>query len=394
MTGPAPAARGIGTILALAAISALGSMAIHMLVPALPALARELHLTAGEAQAAISVYLAGLGAGQLLAGPVTDRIGRRAVMLAGLALTITGALGSTLAPTLPALIAARLVQAIGGAAGVVTARVMVSDLFGEAESARRQATLMMVVLVSPALAPVFGGVLAAAAGWRSIPAVLAALAAAMLAFALLRLPETRAPDPAPVRSRTGLAGDLARLARNRTFLAATVALAGGSSTLYMFLASAAFLLVRSFGLGESQAGPWFLAVAAASICGTRLVGPVGRHCDTLRAGAALICAGAIGEWLVALAGGTGPLALVAPVMLVGLGAGLVGPSAITAVAFAEPGLAGTATSIAGAAQMLASSLATALLGRFAPVDMLRLGNALAISGTVALVAAGLRPRRA
>ncbi|RZJ95994.1 MAG: MFS transporter, partial [Novosphingobium sp.] len=124
MTGTT-ASKGLATILALAAISAMGSMAIHMLVPALPALAHELDLRPEQAQLAISVYLAGLGGGQLLAGPLVDRVGRRPVLLAGLALYIAGALASALAPGLPLLLAARLVQAVGGAAGVVTARVMV-----------------------------------------------------------------------------------------------------------------------------------------------------------------------------------------------------------------------------------------------------------------------------
>jgi len=394
MSVRAPANRGLAIILALAAISAMGSMAIHMLVPALPALALELHLRPEQAQLAISVYLGGLGAGQLLAGPLVDRLGRRPVLLAGLALYILGALASALAPTLPVLLAARLAQAMGGAAGVVTARVMVSDIFGRAESARRQATLMMIVLVSPALAPVVGGLLAALGGWRSIPWVLTAVAGGAILVALLMLPETRpAADPATA-ARGGLLRDLARLLRNRRFALATLTLAGGSSALYMFLASAPFLLVRSFGLSESEAGPCFLAVAAASILGTRLVGPLSQRADALAAGTLLILAGSVIELALALAGLTGALPLIAPMLLLGLGAGIVGPSAITLALFAEEGLAGTATSLAGAAQMLASGAATVLLGRFAPVDMLRLGVALVIAGGIAFAATLLQPRNA
>ncbi|MBK6802232.1 Bcr/CflA family efflux MFS transporter [Novosphingobium sp.] len=378
-----PARSGNAVILALAAIAALGSMAIHMLVPALPQLARDLRLEAGDAQLAVSVYLAGLGAGQLLAGPAVDRIGRRPVLLAGIAAYVLGALGSALAPALPWLLAARLLQALGGAAGVVTARVMVGDLFGREEQARRQATLMMVVLISPSVAPVVGGLLADLGGWRLIPGMLGVSALAALAIALPMLPATRAAPPASARP---FMPDLLRLLRNRQFLAVTLTLAGGSSTLYLFLSSAAFLL-HDFGLSESQSGLCFLVVAATSIAGTRLVGPLGRRTDAVLAGVGLILSGATIELALALVGVTGPAALIAPMMLVGLGAGVVGPSAISILLYVEEGLAGTATSIAGATQMLASGVATVAFAQFAPVSPLRLAIALAIAASGAFAGA-------
>ncbi len=383
---PAKARSGNAVILALAAIAALGSMAIHMLVPALPQLARDLQVEPGAAQLAISVYLAGLGLGQLLAGPAVDRIGRRPVLLAGITAYVLGAIGSALAPSLPWLLAARLVQALGGAAGVVTARVMVGDLFGREEQARRQATLMMVVLISPSAAPVIGGLLADLGSWRLIPAVLGLSALAALAIALPMLPPARAGAVAPARA---FLPDLARLLRNRQFLAVTMTLAGGSSALYLFLSSAAFLL-HDFGLSESEAGPFFLVVAATSIAGTRLVAPLGRRTDAVLAGVGLILAGAVIELALALGGVTGPIALVAPMMLVGLGAGIVGPSAISILLYVEEGLAGTATSIAGAAQMLVSGAATVAFAQFAPVSPLRLALALIIAASAALAGATAR----
>lgn len=168
------AAPGPATILTLAAIAAMGSMAIHMLVPALPLLAHEMAVGEARAQQAVSVYLAGLAGGQLIAGPLADRLGRRPVMLWGLACYIAGALGAALAPAMPVLLAARLLQALGGAAGVVSARVIVGELYGREEAAARQATLMSIVLISPALAPVVGGVITDFAGWRAVFLMLAA----------------------------------------------------------------------------------------------------------------------------------------------------------------------------------------------------------------------------
>jgi DHA1 family bicyclomycin/chloramphenicol resistance-like MFS transporter len=200
------------------------------------------------------------------------------------------------------------------------------------------------------------------------------------------LPPARAGAVAPARA---FLPELARLLRNRQFLAVTMTLAGGSSALYLFLSSAAFLL-HDFGLSESEAGPFFLVVAATSIAGTRLVAPLGRRTDAVLAGVGLILAGAVIELALALGGVTGPIALVAPMMLVGLGAGIVGPSAISILLYVEEGLAGTATSIAGAAQMLVSGAATVAFAQFAPVSPLRLALALIIAASAALAGATAR----
>ncbi|RVU05874.1 MFS transporter [Novosphingobium umbonatum] len=374
---------GKGTMLGLAQVAALGTMAIHMLVPALPALAHEFAVDASGAQRAVSVYMIGLGLAQLLVGPAVDRLGRRPVLLAGLCLYIAGAAGSACAPSLPLLLAARAMQATGGAAGMVTARVMVGDLFGADEAARRQATLMTIVLISPALAPVVGGVLAAHWGWRAIPALLG-----LAALGVLILVAPRLPRQAPVGrvQASALTADYASLLRNSRFRFATLAMTMASCTLYMFLASAPFLL-RSSGVGSSAVGLWLLVVAAASIAGTRMVRLFAGGAKALSAGASFILGGTMLGATLAFAGGVGPLALVGPVLLVGVGAGMAGPSAMAIVVFAEEGLAGTATSLAGATQMLGSAAATLGLGLVAPVSALRLDLLMVGTGILCFYAA-------
>lgn len=374
-------------MLGLALVAALGSMAIHMLVPALPQLASDFATNAHGAQLAISIYMIGLGAAQLVAGPAVDRLGGRPVLLAGLALYGLGALGCALAGSLPMLLAARAVQAAGGAAGVVTARVMVGDLFGRDEAAARQATLMTIVLISPALAPVLGGFLTALAGWRTIPAVLA-----LVALGVLGLVGPRLPHGAREVSTPGAAPNMRRLLGNARFTLSTLAMASASSTLYMFLASAPFLL-RDEGLDPRRIGIALLVVAAASIGGTRMVRHVSRGGYGLAIGTGLIFAGACGATLLAGTGLHTPAALIGPIVLVGLGAGVAGPSAMAIIVFAEESMAGTATSIAGATQMLASAGATLALGLIAPMSSWRL--ALAMLATAAVCAmAGWRGSRA
>lgn len=383
------------TIVILAAIAATGSVAIHMLVPALPLIAADFAIGEAKAQQVISIYLAGLGFGQLVAGPLTDRLGRRPIMLAGLLLFIVGAIAGALATTTGLLLAARAIQAVGGACGVVTARVMVGDLFGKDRAKGVQATLMTIVLISPAIAPVIGGSVADLAGWRATFALLALAGVTTLIAASRRLPET-APAGAP-NQRAGLIASFARLGRNRQFLLTAATLGAASSGLFMFLGAAPFLLVHRFGLSSGEAGLALLWVAAASIAGTRLVVPIERHFSALIVGTASSALGATAALLLALGGVEGVVPLIAPIMLLGLGAGLAGPVAFNAVGFAEPGLAATATSLAGALQMLASGTAMSVLGLFAPIDPARLSLALMLTAWAALLCAlasargGLRP---
>lgn len=380
------------TIMILAAIAATGSVAIHMLVPALPLIAADLAIGEAKAQQVVSVYLAGLGSGQLVAGPLIDRVGRRPVMIAGLVLFMAGALAGALATSTGLLLAARAVQAVGGACGVVTARVMVGDLFGKERAKGAQATLMTIVLISPAIAPVIGGSVADLAGWRAIFALLALAGAATLLAASLRLPETAAVTA--LNQRTGLFASYARLARNHQFLLTAATLGAASSGLYMFLGAAPFLLVHRFGLSSGEAGLALLWVAAASIAGTRLVVPIERHFSALIVGTASSALGASTALVLALGGVEGVMPLIAPILLLGLGAGLAGPVAFNAIGFAEPGLAATATSLAGALQMLASGSAMSVLGLFAPIDPLRLAVALVITTSTALFCALARSRLA
>lgn len=378
------------TIYLLAMIAALGSLATQLIVPALPELAHDLHSNAADVQIVIGGYLGGLGAGQLLAGPVADRIGRRPVLLAGLALYCLASVGAALAPVLPLLLGARLLQALGGAAGVVTARVLVSDIYGPKEAVAKQATLMAVVLISPALAPVIGGLASETAGWRSLFAGLAVAGLAGAVIAARALPETRTAagaGPSP-----GLGAGFAKLVGNPDFLRPAVGMLASTSALYMYLGTTPFLLAREHGLSAHAIGLCLMLTASTSIAGTFLVGRIEQRGDAMKVGVYLNLAVALALLLFSLTGSNSLAGFLAITSALGIGAGISGPAGISRVIASQRGLEGTAASLAGAGQMLFAGLAMLLLGRLAPVSLRELAMALVAATGIAALAVSRRPR--
>jgi len=187
---PAPAGavgRDGGTpwrlLLLLMAMTAIGPTSFTLLVPAIPGLALALDADGGVAQLTISLFLFSLAAAQLVAGPLADRFGRRPVALAGLAINVVACLAALAMTTVAGLIAARVVQALGAAVGIVVSRAILRDLFDRNRAASMIGLVAMVMAIAPTFAPLIGGVLDTAFGWRSIFAFMAAFGAVVLIWA-------------------------------------------------------------------------------------------------------------------------------------------------------------------------------------------------------------------
>lgn len=375
-----------GQILLLGAIIALGSLAIHMFVPAMPMAATALHTSRSAVQLALTVYLVSVAGGQLATGPLSDRVGRRPVLIGGTLLFVTGSTICWTAGSIGVLLAGRVVQALGASSGLVAGRAMVGDRAGAA-GARDMALLTAIVMLSPMLAPVIGVAIANLLGWRAIFAVLAVLGTGCGLAIRLWLGETL-----PVRAAhaSSLWSDWVRLAREPVYLrnlAIGTALSGG---LYLFLAASPFLLVQtyqadphrlglSYGIVALGAGSGALSASAlASRWPARRIMTIG---TLVSAAAALSLSGGVIVGLHAIGWFIGPM------MVYAFGGGLVTPNAMTAALAAVRGRAGTAVSIYGALQMAGSAIATfaiALLPSHGP-----LVPAVAIA-TLALVAAVLQ----
>ncbi|WP_066799592.1 Bcr/CflA family efflux MFS transporter [Sphingomonas soli] len=362
-------------ILLLAGVSALGSLAIHMFVPALPSIAGEMASNPGTVQLTISLYLLGLGGGQLAAGPISDAIGRRPVLLAGIAIFVTASAFAAAAQTVEMLLLARLIEAAGAAACLISARAMISDLSAREDTPANLAALTSAVLLSPTIAPTIGGALVSLAGWRSVFVVLALSGLAMGVAAAWLVPRRSPPGQPPHLLRS-----YARLARNARFRGYVAGNSLATSALFMFLSGSPFLLIGQYHLTPAQAGLCYVFVAGMAIVGTFLVRLM-RGQDAFRIGLILVASGGAAMLATALLGGNGPVALIAPMLMVGLGCGIVSPTGAAGAMHAEEGIAGTATSLAGAIQMIVSAGVTAM--------MIAIGSASLTPLAIAIFAAGL-----
>ncbi|WP_198533473.1 MFS transporter, partial [Streptomyces sp. AcH 505] len=189
--GPARPAAPLSLILVLSGLSAIGPLATDLYLPALPRLADEANATTSAVQLTLTTCLVGLGVGQVVAGPLSDRYGRRRPLLVGLALFVLSSLACALAPSVPSLMVARAVQGLSGAAGLVISRAVVRDLYDGAAVVAVLSRLMLVMGLAPILAPFLGSLLLLGTDWRGLFAAMTVFALVLLVSCHRVVPETR-----------------------------------------------------------------------------------------------------------------------------------------------------------------------------------------------------------
>ena len=249
----------------LSAVTALAFCGLHMVVPVLPLLVAVFADTPAHVQLVVSLYLAGIGAGQLVYGAVSDRFGRRPVLLAGLAAFLLGTALCGAAWSLPALIAGRVVQALGACAGIVLSRAMIRDVYDREAAARGLALVMMAMTLAPAISPALGAYLAELFGWRAVFAVLGGLGGAVLVATVIRLGETNRQR---VRlDLAGMAGANLALLRSPAFVGFAVCGACTSASWFTFIASAPHILAEALRRPPSTYGLMILLPMATYMLG-------------------------------------------------------------------------------------------------------------------------------
>ncbi|WP_372659404.1 multidrug effflux MFS transporter [Hydrogenophaga sp.] len=391
MTPSNPQPAGHGALIAnLIAQLAFGLLSMTICLPSMQEWGTLLDSSQAAVQLTFSGYVVAYGVLQLVYGPVSDRLGRKKVLLFGLAVAGAGSVLAALAPDLPTLVAARVLQGAGSAAGMVVGRAMVQDLFVGPERTRVMAYVGMAMGFCPPLATVVGGQLHVYFGWRANFVLIACLALVLFVAAWRGLPDHQRSTTVQPHWLRAMLSSYARLARESAFILYVVILSMTTATFYAFLAGAPIVL-GSFGVGPGGVGLYLMFGPLAYILGnfltSHLVHRVGER-SMMRTGQTFTLGG-IGLMLaLALAGLNTPLAFALPMMLIGLGNGFLIPPALAGTVGLVPTLAGSAAAVAGLMQQLLGAMGGFAVGLFSHENALNLGwlmFSLALCGTVAQV---------
>jgi len=352
------------SLVMLVATTATGPLALNIFHPSMPGLVAVFDTNYAMVQLTLTLYLLAMAFSQLAYGPLSDRYGRRITMLWGLGLYVVGSIAATLAPSLPLLLAGRVVQAAGGIAGMVIARAMVRDLYDRERSAGVIAYITMAMVVAPMLAPTIGGFLDVQFGWRSSFAFVAMFGAIVLAFAVFRLPETL-KDSAALPNVAGMFLGYVRLMREPAFVGYAFQAAFSTVVFFAFIAASPYIIINIMGLPSSVFGLLFIMVSGGFMAGNFVASQVSRRLGshrTIAIGIVFSVAGVAVMAALALGGLFTPLALFGPMMVVAFGNGLSLPSAMAGIVSVNPRLAGTASGLGGFLQMGLGAGATLLVG--------------------------------
>jgi len=384
------------TVATLAALTALGPLATDMYLPAMPAMAEALGTGPDRVQLTLSLYMAGFALAQLLCGPVSDRFGRRPVMIAGIALFLAASLLCALAPTIEWLLVGRFLQAFGGAAGPVLGRAAVRDIHGPLEAGRILAYMASTMALAPALAPVVGAGLLLFFGWESVFVLLALYAAVMLAVLVLLLPE-----PLPRERRQSIAprailANFRLLLGQRAFIGYTLVNAAAFSGLFAYLSGSSFVLIEYLGVSPTLYGVLFTLIVAGFFTGTLVSGRYSHRLgrDRLITRGTLICAaGGAAMAGLALLGVHAPWAVVGPHMVFMLGVGILMPQTMAGALAPNAQCAGAASSLFGFLQMTIAAVVGGLVGQFHDGSTRTLALTIGLMGLLSLASHLLLVRR-
>jgi len=348
----------------LGGLGALGPFSIDTYFPSFPAMALHFGVSEAQVQLTLSVYLTALAVMTLAHGPLSDAYGRRPVIVGALLLYTLTAVACALAPSFALLLAARALQGLAGGAGMIVGRAIVRDLFDGPRAQQLMAQMTMVVGLAPAIAPVIGGYLDAALGWRASFVLLALLGAGLLAGSLLMLPETLGrADRRPLRPAS-LARAYAGVARDPGFQALAASLALGFGGFLVYVASAADFVPHVLGLGATQYGWLFVPIVVGLIGGSAVAS---RAAERVRPGVlvgvgmtVMTCGAVLNVALNALPVPAVPW-LVVPLAVYTFGLALLAPAVTLFALDLYPHRLGLAASVQAFVQTMAFALISSVL---------------------------------
>ncbi|WP_205512781.1 multidrug effflux MFS transporter [Longitalea arenae] len=370
-------------ILILGLLSAIGPFSIDMYLPAFPDIAKGLQTTVSQVMLSLSSFFIGISVGQLIYGPLLERFGRKRPLYIGLTIYLLASLGCAMSASVQMLIGFRLLQALGGCVGMVAARAMVRDMFEVKENARVFSMLMLVVAVSPIIAPTAGGYVTAVAGWRWIFVLLMIVAVIILTGIYFLLPESKKPDPNFSLKPKRILNSFASIIVHPQFYTYALTAAVSAAGLYAYIGGSPSVFMGIFHVTEKQYG-WIFALIAMGLIGATQINSVllRSYSSEQIIKVALACQSIIGLVLVIITlAGWGDLFLTIFLIFLFLccqGFTFPNSSALSLAPFGHN--AGSASALMGAIQMSIGACASAL------VSVLQNNTALPMTGVMAFCA--------
>ncbi|MBO6784207.1 MAG: multidrug effflux MFS transporter [Alphaproteobacteria bacterium] len=350
----APPARAWTLIAILAVITALGPMSMQIVLPVLPVLQVAFDAPAATVQLTLSLALFSIAFSTLFYGPASDRYGRRPVLVAGLAIFLFGSVVAAIAPTLDLVVFGRIIQAVGGAAGMVLSRAIIRDLYNRDTAARMMAYMITALVVAPMLSPLIGGLLNDFFDWRAVFVFTGIAGALVLALALPKVPETL-QQGMEVQTFRGMISGFGILLRVPAFLGYAGQVGFGMGMFMAFLGAAPFVMIDILGRPPTEFGLFFILISAGFMAGTFLTGRFGERVGLDRmmrfgSGLAVVFGGVMLAFV--LADVWSPWTIFLPGAAMAFANGLAMPNAQAGAVSISPQFAGTASGLLAFLQML------------------------------------------
>jgi DHA1 family bicyclomycin/chloramphenicol resistance-like MFS transporter len=378
---------GVRVELLLTAVVGLGALSIDMFLPSLPAIATAFAAPPSMVQLTVTLFLMAFAFSQLVYGPLSDRYGRRGVLLGGLVLYALAGLACAMAPGVGVLIAARVLQALGGGAGPVVARAVVRDLYDRERAARVFSYMSMAQSLNPMLAPIVGGYVHEAFGWRAIFWVLTTLGALFVVLMAAGVRETNVRRDHAALHPGHIGHNLRVLLTDRSYLGYVLVNALMFGGQFAFISGSSFVLIGVLGVSPSVFGLCFGAVAFGIMTGTFLSGRFGGRIGldrTILIGTSVGAAAGLGLAGLAWSGVLTVVAVIAPMYVFAVGLGLTLPNGMAGAVGPFPHMAGLAAAVAGFLQLTGSAVYSMAVGRFFDGTARPMATAIALAAVAAL----------
>lgn len=392
------APEAIGTSAILIGAVALGPISTDLYLPSVPAIGRDLGADVAATQLTLSVFLAAFAIAQIPVGPLSDRFGRRPIILIGLAVYVLASIACAFAPSIEMLIAARAVQAIGACAGVVLGRAIVRDIYGHERAARMLALIGSAMALAPMIGPILGGMVQVLFGWRWNFAILTGFGIATLALAWVGLGESNVRRDPTALNPARMAANFATLLRHRAFLGFALSVAFSYAGLFAFISGSSFVLIDGLGVPTEKFGYFFALAVIGYITGTQIAARLTMRLGIRRmlwiGGIVSLAAGLV---MVALSPfaqrSLGASAIIGPMVCYMIGTGIVMPNAQAGALGPFAHMAGAASALMGFLQMAIASLTGIAFGQFHDGTPLPMAVLVALAGCCCLASFVTMARR-